>query len=250
MIEIVVCDDNIEDLNHAANILNGIFENNNMLCNIRAYLSAGEMLNAVQKIDIGILDIAMKEYNGIEVGRRIKKKFPNVKLIYTTSYEEYCMQAINEVHAFSFLCKPLDGNKLQAQIKDLLDNFSDIAVEKEFYKVTDSRKKEYSSMKFNLKDILYFEYIKRQRRASIVLTDEIYECECVFEKLAEELKPYDFVVNCRGNLVNLIHVQRMKGYSLYLDNGEELAIAQKRIVEFRVQMNEFLQRNAWESRDG
>ena len=244
MIEIVVCDDNIEDLNHATDILNGIFEDISNFCNIRAYLSAGEMLNAIQKIDIGILDIAMKEYNGIEVGRKIREKFPNVKLVYITSFEEYCMRAINEVHAFSFLCKPLDRYKLQVQIRELLDNFSDLGVEKEFYKVTDSRKKEYSSMKFNLKEIVYFEYIKRQRRASIVLTDEIYECECVFQRLAEELKPYDFVVNCRGNLVNLMHVQRIKGHIVYLDNGKELVIAQKRIVEFRTQMNEFLQRNS------
>ena len=244
MIEIIICDDNIEDLNHAMDILHRIFENNNNLCNIRAYLSADEMLETVQKIDIGILDIAMKEHNGIELGRKIREKFPKVKLIYTTSFKEYCMQAINEVHAFSFLCTPLYKNKLQLQIKDLLDNLSDTEVEKEFYKVTDNQKKEYSSMKFKLKDILYFEYIKRQRRASIVLLDEIYECECVFERLAEELKPYDFVINCRGNLVNLIHVQRIKGYILYLDNGKELAIAQKRIVEFRVQMNEFLQRNS------
>ena len=236
MIEIVVCDDNIEDLNHATDILNGIFEDISNFCNIRAYLSAGEMLNAIQKIDIGILDIAMKGYNGIEVGRKIREKFPNVKLVYITSFEEYCMRAINEAHAFSFLCKPLDRYKLQVQIRELL--------EKEFYKVTDSRKKEYSSMKFNLKDILYFEYIKRQRRASIVLTDEIYECECVFERLAEELKPYDFVVNCRGNLVNLMHVQRIKGHIVYLDNGKELVIAQKRVVEFRTQLNEFLQRNS------
>ena len=39
MIEIVVCDDNIEDLGHATDILNGIFENKSILCNIRAYLS-------------------------------------------------------------------------------------------------------------------------------------------------------------------------------------------------------------------
>ena len=95
-----------------------------------------------------------------------------------------------------------------------------------------------------LEDILYFEYIKRQRKAEIVLEDETYECECVFEKLVEELQPYDFVVNCRGNLVNLSHVEKIKGFSIFLDNGKELQIAQKRIVDFRTKMNEFLQRNS------
>lgn len=244
MVEIAVCDDEAGDLKHITELLHRILKNQKVSYHINTFISANEMLKGVRKIDIGILDIAMKECNGIEAGRRLREKFPNIKLIYTTSYEEYCMQAINEVHAFSFLCKPLDSNKLQKQIRELLKGLSDNVIEKEFYKVTDSRKKEYSSMKFNLKDILYFEYIKRQRRAAIVLENEIYECECVFEKLSEELKQYDFVVNCRGNLVNLSHVQRIKGYVLYLDNGKELAIAQKRIVDFRVQMNEFLQRNS------
>ena len=110
--------------------------------------------------------------------------------------------------------------------------------------MTDSKQREYASIKLKLEDILYFEYIKRQRKAEIVLTDETYECECVFEKLVEELQQYDFVVNCRGNLVNLSYIEKIKGFSIFLDNGKELQIAQKRIVDFRTKMNEFLQRNS------
>ena len=210
----------------------------------QTFLSANEMLNDIRKIDIGILDIAMNELNGIKLGRKLKEKFPNVKLIYITSYEEYCMQAINDVHAFSFLCKPLDSCKMQKQIIEVLNGIPNNIIEKEFYKVTDSKQREYASIKLKLEDILYFEYIKRQRKAEIVLTDETYECECVFEKLVEELQQYDFVVNCRGNLVNLSHIEKIKGFSIFLDNGKELQIAQKRIVDFRTKMNEFLQRNS------
>jgi Response regulator of the LytR/AlgR family len=244
MIEIAVCDDDANDLAYAVNILHEIFTTQNIGYNIKTFLSADEMLNNIKKIDIGILDIAMNELNGIKLGRKLKEKFPNVKLIYITSYEEYCMQAINDVHAFSFLCKPLDNCKMQKQITEVLNGIPNNAIEKEFYKVTDKNKKEYASLKLKLEDILYFEYIKRQRKAEIVLADETYECECVFEKLVEEMQQYDFVVNCRGNLVNLSHVEKIKGFSIYLDNGKELQIAQKRIVDFRIKMNEFLQRNS------
>lgn len=245
MIEIAVCDDDANDLDYAVSILHEIFTAQNIGYNIKTFLSANEMLNNIRKIDIGILDIAMNELNGIKLGRKLKEKFPNVKLIYITSYEEYCMQAINDVHAFSFLCKPLDNCTMQKQIIEVLNSIpNNIIIEKEFYKVTDSKQKEYASIKLKLEDILYFEYIKRQRKAEIVLEDETYECECVFEKLVEELQPYDFVVNCRGNLVNLSHVEKIKGFSIFLDNGKELQIAQKRIVDFRTKMNEFLQRNS------
>lgn len=244
MIEIAVCDDDANDLDYAVNILHEIFTAQNIGYHIKTFLSANEMLNDIRKIDIGILDIAMNELNGIKLGRKLKEKFPDVKLIYITSYEEYCMQAINDVHAFSFLCKPLDSCKMQKQIIEVLNGIPNNIIEKEFYKVTDSKQREYASIKLKLEDILYFEYIKRQRKAEIVLTDETYECECVFEKLVEELQQYDFVVNCRGNLVNLSHIEKIKGFSIFLDNGKELQIAQKRIVDFRTKMNEFLQRNS------
>lgn len=243
MVEIAICDDDINDLNFALDMLNEIFESRKIVYNIKTFLSANDMLNTIKKIDIGILDIAMQEFNGIELGRKLKEKFPNVRLIYTTNYEEYCMQAINEVHAYSFLCKPLDSHDMQEQIEEVLSGISNFAIEKEFYKVTDSQKKEYASIRLKIDDILYIEYIKRQRRAAIVLENEVYECECVFEKLVEELKQYDFEVSCRGNLVNLSHIEKIKGFILYLDNGKELQIAQKRIVDFRTRMNEFLQRN-------
>ena len=74
--------------------------------------------------------------------------------------------------------------------------------------------------------------------------DITYEYDCIFEKLVEELKPYDFVVNCRGNLVNLRHIEKIKGFNIYLDNGKELQIAQKRSSDFREEVNKFLQRNS------
>ena len=56
------------------------------------------------------------------------------------------MRVINEVHAFSFLCKPLEYDKLEMQMWELLDQLPDTGVEKDFYKVTDSNGKEYLSI--------------------------------------------------------------------------------------------------------
>lgn len=244
MLEIAVCDDETDDLDYAVNILHEILKRQNVGYNIRTFLSANEMLDNIRKLDIGVLDISMENLNGIKLGRKLKEKFPDVKLIYITSYKEFCMQAINDVHAFSFLCKPLDSHKMEAQIMEVLSHMPDTIIEKTFHKVTDSKGKEYISIKLKLNDILYFEYIKRSRKVSIVLADETYECEYIFEKLENELQQYDFVVNCRGNLVNLRHIERIKGFTIYLDNGNELQIAQKRSAAFREKMNKFLQRNS------
>ena len=221
MLEIVVCDDDIADLECAVTMLHKIFTSQKIAYHIEQFASANQMLENISNIDIGILDISMEELNGIKLGRKLKEKFPDVKLVYITSYEEYCMQVINEVHAFSFLCKPLEYDKLETQMLELLDQLPDTGAEKDFYKVTDSNGKEYLSIKLKLRDILYFEYIKRSRKVLIALADITYEYDCIFEKLVEELQPYDFVVNCRGNLVNLRHIEKIKGFTIYLDNGKE-----------------------------
>ena len=129
MLEIVVCDDDIADLERAVNMLHKIFTSQKIAYHIEKFMSVNQMLENISRIDIGILDISMEELNGIKLGRKLKEKFPDVKLVYITSYEEYCMQVINEVHAFSFLCKPLEYDKLELQILELLNQLPDSAVE-------------------------------------------------------------------------------------------------------------------------
>ena len=244
MLKIAICDDNIEDLNHTKKLLQDIFSEQKLEYELRTFASANELLNNTLKIDIGILDIVMDEQNGIELGRKLKEKFPNIILIYTTSYEQYVLQAINNVHAHSYLCKPLNSDDMRTQIIDLLSEFSKKKTEKEFYKVIDSKRKEHAVKRLKLEDIIYFEYIKRKRRIAIVLENEIYEYECAFESIVKEFEKLDFAVNCRGNLVNLRHVVKIKGYKVFLDNGKELAISQRRIADFRMILNNFLQINS------
>ena len=129
MLEIVVCDDDMADLECAVTMLHKIFTSQKIAYHIEQFASANQMLENISNVDIGILDISMEELNGIKLGRKLKEKFPDVKLVYITSYEEYCMQVINEVHAFSFLCKPLEYDKLELQILELLNQLPDSAVE-------------------------------------------------------------------------------------------------------------------------
>lgn len=243
MIEISVCDDDSQDLLETVRLLDEIMSVQNTPYRLHSFQSPDEMINSLEKIDIGVLDIAMKGCNGIELGLRIRERFPEVKLIYTTVFEEYCIQTINDVHAFSFLCKPLNRDEMAAQLLAALDTLPDNGPEKIFYDVTDRRGKLHPVLRLRLKDILYFEYIKRQRRAAIVLKNQTYICKCTFEKLIAELSPFDFAVNSRGILVNLRHVEKIQGNVVCLDNGRQLPIAQKRKCAFRESLNAFLQKN-------
>ena len=118
---------------------------------------------------------------------------------------------------------------------------TDEEIEKEF-EILDESGTKAGCVCLKLNEILYFEYIKRSRKAAIIMEDCRYECECTFENLVEELHPYDFAVNHRGCLINVRHIEKIQGFHIYLDNGKELSLAQKRSSDFREEMNKFLQK--------
>lgn len=245
MLEIAICDDDKADLDCAVEMVREILKYNEIGYNLQFSVSAEEMLRKAKRIDIAILDISMKELNGIELGRALKIRFPEVKLVYITSYEEYYVQAINDAHAFSFLCKPLERDKLQKQLWDLIKElkYSNYTKEKTFYHVLDNNMQELPVVTLRLNDIIYFEYIKSMRKISIVLENQSYKCSYVMEDLIDELTCYYFATNCRGQLVNLRYVSKIKGLNVYLHNGEVLGLARRRSAEFRKSMNDFLHDN-------
>ena len=74
MLEVAICDDDKEDLDKAALMLDKILSEYQVQYQIRPFLSANELLNNNDKIDIGILDISMEELGGITLGRKLKEK--------------------------------------------------------------------------------------------------------------------------------------------------------------------------------
>lgn len=66
-----------------------------------------------------------------------------------------------------------------------------------------------------------------------MLENAVYECTYVIEQLADELADYGFAVNCRGNLVNLRHISKIKGYDIHMDNGQILALSQKGLLSLK-----------------
>ena len=242
MIDIAICDDNRDDLNMVAKMIEEILLERKIVFNLHMFVSAKKMLEEIKKVDIGILDISMDEINGIELGRKIKSKFSNAKLLYVTSFNEYCQQAINDVHAFSFLCKPLNKDKLKKQIDEVVNDKLEITNinYRMFYNLKDENGKEYLAKKVNLDNIIYFEYVKSKRRILMVQDEEKYEFSYVMATLSKELEEKAFEISCRGYLVNLKHVTRIKGYDIYLDNGEKVPLSQKRVSMFKSGLNRYL----------
>jgi two-component system LytT family response regulator len=82
---------------------------------------AAEMIHEFQPALV-FLDIQMPHLNGFQLLEQMPNK--NFKLVFTTAYNEYAVQAIR-FSAFDYLLKPIDVEELQSCVQRFLQNNQD-----------------------------------------------------------------------------------------------------------------------------
>jgi two-component system, LytTR family, response regulator len=91
---------------------------------------AAEMIHVYQP-GLVFLDIQMPHMNGFELLEKMPNK--NFKIIFTTAYNEYAIQAIR-FSAFDYLLKPVDMEELQNSVHRFLENNEDYKLQYELLK--------------------------------------------------------------------------------------------------------------------
>lgn len=82
------------------------------------YTSAREGLDHLlaNKAEIVFLDIEMPEMNGLEAAEYISQIDRNIKIVYTTAYSEYAIEAF-ELNALDYLLKPIHPDRLSKTVE-------------------------------------------------------------------------------------------------------------------------------------
>jgi len=99
-----------------------------MVCNDSR--KAADMIHNYQP-GLVFLDIQMPHLNGFEVLEKMPNK--NFKIIFTTAYNEYAIQAIR-FSAFDYLLKPIDIEELQMAVHRFLESNEDYKQQYELLK--------------------------------------------------------------------------------------------------------------------
>ena len=80
-----------------------------------AVLKAGELTP-----DVVIMDAQMPEVDGIEATRRIKADYPNVRIVFFSTFPDW-MQASKEAGADAYVLKDCDPDELIAMLSRVTD---------------------------------------------------------------------------------------------------------------------------------
>jgi DNA-binding LytR/AlgR family response regulator len=247
MIEIAICDDNEKDIRVIEKFVAEYMNKRELSYLIKKYITGEELLECKKNFNVIFLDIAMGEgINGIVAGKKMHSMYRRTKIIYTTSFHQYMEQALNGVHAFAYLEKPIQKEKLFIQLDDVLHCVEEEQKHKqilsfEVIEKVEERRVDTMIKEIDVEDIYYFEYVNRRIQIRTKEGDFCFIEQ--MKNLIDRMSDFTFGSCHQSYLINMKYVKRIKGYDLYLKNGEKLPVSQKKSAEFREKMNKFIQNN-------
>ncbi|MDU1540263.1 MAG: LytTR family DNA-binding domain-containing protein [Paeniclostridium sordellii] len=226
MIEIVLCEDQIQHQKTIEKFLKEILGENNIEYNLKMYKSGEELLNNYPKnVDIFILDIQMEKINGMDVARKIREIDKNKpEIIFTTSLVEYIQEGY-EVRAYRYLLKPIKYEELKKHILSCID---EVINKKDKFILIENKNETY---KIKIEEITYIEI--QRKDMSIHTESKVYETKMTMDKIEKELKNYNFYRCHKSFLVNIDYVENIKQYVAILDNKEEVPVSRHRFKDFK-----------------
>lgn len=197
-----------------------------------AYYSSGEAFLEAWKpksFDLIILDIFMDGLNGMEVARKIRKTDSDVKIVFSTTSNEFASESY-EVNACYYLHKPFGKERVEAMI-DRLD-------------LAEIEKRRIVSLpdgtNVPLRRIIYVDYafhfitVHLKRQDDIVLRANFSEIEsllCAY--------PY-FICPTKGVIINFYEVTKQKQDIFIMSDETHIPISRRKANEVLEAYSSFL----------
>lgn len=191
--------------------------------NIDCYESGEDYLSSGIRYDISLIDIEMKGIDGFETIREIRRKYPESIYMILTTHTEMCDRGYL-VNAYRYINK----EKMEELINEALSS-AEILLER-------NKKIEINIIgegigKISLKDIIYVE--GSNHNIIIHMKQGAKRCNCSMKELEEALCDKWFFRCHKSFIVNLDEVENFKNLIVYMKDGSDLDIAQRKLGEFK-----------------
>ena len=235
MFRIAICDDDEYFRIREKQLITEYMKSKSYGYEIDLYSSGVELLKQKEEVlqyDIIFLDINMKELDGIETAKEIRKVTEDIYLVFVTAFIAYA-PAGYKVNAVRYLLK--DDKYLDREIKECLETIL-YKIDYEEHHITfefQEGKKEIC-----LEDLIYIESNLHKLSFYMAGKDKAkYTMYAKLDEIDELLKESGFSRIHKSFLVNFKYVKSVERYQAILPNGKSLAISKARYLETK---NEFV----------
>ena len=230
MYKIAVCDDEEAVSAQVKELITEWNPSVDVVC----FSSGEELLENYQSYEAVFLDIDMAGMNGIETGKAIRKMDKDTKIVYLTAYRDYVSGAFG-VHAFQYLLKPVNKKAIWNVLEEIF-RYTKAAEKKiilDFHTVD-------GSLCLPVERIYFFEYENRKIR--IVTDEEQYYMADKIGNVAKRMDEFGFSMPHQSFVVNMFHVKNVQNQQIFLDNGMEIPLSQKKQKIWKQELMEYLSR--------
>ena len=231
MLDIAICDDDNSFAGGLEETLCRMEKTYGLKFEIDVYQDGCSLVKEVmsgKRYDIICMDIQMREMDGVEAARQIRKLDRVVELIYVTSYDSY-MKEVFEVTPSGFIVKPLNQKEFETTFCRVMRT----VIGQDAYYRFRYKKEEY---KLLIRNILYF--TSDLRKTYIVEEGGRYMEYRKLNDISKNLgqKNGMFVRIHKSYLVNYRHIVRFSYDTVKLSNGEVLPVSSHRKQEVDEQL--------------
>lgn len=233
MYKIAVCDDELPVLESIEKYIGDYWVAFHVDFSIEIFQDGNKLLNSTSQFDLIFLDIEMPEINGIETARKIRLNDKDIKIVYVTSYSGYALQAF-AVHPFDFIVKPVT----QENIFHILNEYLDYASQQKPSVMIELRSI-VGSIMLNLDEIIAFEYVDN-RKLKVYITEKQYEIKGSITEIRQMIQSDSFTSPHKSFIINMKYVKRLSNFIIYMHGGIEIPVAQKKLKEFKAELNHYL----------
>jgi len=215
-LNVLICDDEVQQVEILKTFLKDFMSMNSKYdVNIYSTTNSKEAITKVQdtKFDIAFLDIEMKPYNGIEVGRVIRKLNKTAIIIFITGFKDYALNAF-EINAFNYQLKPITIKRFYKLMLDVCRRIEEQRLYESMEKIFTIKTGD-SLIKLKTTEIYCFEKVLRKVR--VYTYSDTYEFYSTFKTIVEKLDmEREFIQVHQGYIVNRRMIVEMDCDNIYL----------------------------------
>ena len=232
MLRIALCDDEENQLNQAAAMLNAyLFSRPDISGQVELFHGGSTLLARMEEaggFDLYVLDILMPELSGIDTGRRLRALGDGGEIIFLTSSNDFAADSY-DVHAFFYLLKPVNEGKLFQVLDAAVENLKRRRNSAVVVTTADG------PQRILLEHIRYVERVGRFIR--YYCTDSTIDSQTIRITFREAVAPLladrRFCLCGASFVLNFQHVAGVKGQSALLDNGQAVVLPRTSATEFK-----------------
>lgn len=227
MIQILLCDDNLEFLTSLQDRIRKILSTVKTPASIYTYddpQAIPQKMLATASIFFLDIDFSNNSCSGLDVAKAIRQHSSDAIIIFLTNYIQYAPEGY-EVQAFRYLLKEEIPAKLENYLLDALSRRN--AIQKKITVMISGK-----PTPLRLTEILY---IKAQGHTVLIHTisqeglpaENTYKLYTTMSTMEQELSPLGFLRTQKSYLVNMRHIDTYQCDCLILDNGTQLPVSEK-----------------------